>query len=521
MPILSLEAHGVGEVHPPFETLVDMFDHAVQTAPDVIALWEGGQTVTYKQLDGAVKGLAADLVAAGASGNTVGLLLPNGIVFSLGYFAILYAGGLPTLLNPAYPPAQLEPILRDAAPELVICTAQTGETLEALSKSGLTMTQVVLSGSAKEIEDFSARAAAPSELPNIGTNSPAALLYTGGTTGISKGVEHTHGMLTDAVRAIEWIWPARTSGEVCLPIAPMFHIYGFLTGALNPVYNCGTVIIPGVFKPDEIIDLIATHKVTMFGGGPPAIYSALLKQSNFEGADLSALRVCPGGGAPFPVELINRWRKATGLTIQEAYGMTEMAPISGNTGTFGNKAGTVGMAIPGCKVEVADLNDKDKILAVGEVGEIRFSGPFAMKGYRNRPDETAETIYDGFIYTGDIGKIDEDGFITITDRKKDVVLVNGFNVFPRDVEEVVFTHPSVQNVGVIGVPDQRSGERVVVFVVSDQGESLAPALKALCEKDLAPYQNPAEFRFMEELPITAANKLDRVTLREIAAETSS
>lgn len=516
MPSLFPEPHGVGQPHPPFQTLNEMFDHAVQSAPDTIALRQDQRAVTYQRLDRAVKGLAAQLVSAGASGNTVGLLLPNGIVFQLAYFATLYAGGLPTLLNPAYPPPQLEPILRDASPKLMICTAQTTKTVEALSEIIGDFECLVLSASDDEIDDYAAREVSASALPKITADSPAALLYTGGTTGVSKGVEHSHGMLTDAVRAMDWIWPARTTGEVRLPVAPMFHIYGFLSGVLNPVYDCCTVVIPEAFKPDEVIDLMARYKVTIFGGGPPAIYNALLQHPTFAGADLSALRVCPAGGAPFPVELINRWRKATGLTIQEGYGMTEMAPVSGNTDAFGSKPGTVGKPVPGCKVEVVDANDRDIPLANGEKGEIRIAGPFAMRGYRNRPDETAKAMHDGYIYTGDIGVIDEDGFISITDRKKDVIIMNGFNVFPRDLEEVIFTHPAVQNVGVIGVPDERTGERIVVFLVVNQRDKTEPEINELCEKNLAPYQRPAEFHFMEALPITSANKLDRVALRELA-----
>jgi len=517
MPSLILEPHGVGEAHPPFDTLTEMFDHAVMEAPQTNALIQDIRMLSYQKLDMAVRGMAGELAAAGATGNTVGLLLPNGIGFTLAYFATLFAGGTPTLLNPAYPPAQLKPILQDADPAILISTPQTGETLDALSDIVGDAHRIILEASDPEMDAYIARSGSAGNLPRITPDTPAALLYTGGTTGVSKGVEHTHAMLTDAVRAIDWVWPAKTSGEVRLPVAPMFHIYGFLTGVLNPVYDRCTVVIPDAFKPDHVVDLMARYKVTIFGGGPPAIYAALLNQSNFQGADLSALRVCPAGGAPFPVELIDRWRDATGITIQEGYGMTEMAPISGNTEAFGSKPGTVGLAIPGCKVQIVDLEDKDKIMPADEKGEIRIAGPFAMTGYRNRPDETAKTIHDGFIYTGDIGVMDADGIVSITDRKKDVIIVNGFNVFPRDIEELVFTNPNVRNVGVIGMPDERAGERVVVFIVADHPEETEAAIVTLCEDGLAPYQRPSDIRFVDDLPITPANKLDRVALREIAA----
>jgi long-chain acyl-CoA synthetase len=257
--------------------------------------------------------------------------------------------------------------------------------------------------------------------------------------------------------------------------------------------------------------------VTVFGGGPPAIYAGVLAAENLAGADLSALRVCPSGGAPVPVELHERWRRATGLAIHEGYGMTEMAPISGTTALTGVRPGSVGRAMPCNEVQVVDLETGTRALPPGERGEIRVRGPHMMTGYRNRPEETAAVLRDGFIHTGDIGHLDADGFLFITDRRKDVILVKGFNVFPREVEEAIHAHPKVAAAGVVGAPDPRSGERVVAFVVPRAGEAPDEAeIAAHLAERLVGYKCPGEIRVVAALPLTGAQKLDRRALRRAA-----
>jgi long-chain acyl-CoA synthetase len=357
------------------------------------------------------------------------------------------------------------------------------------------------------------REAAPSDV--------AALLFSGGTTGLPKAVEHTHGRLVIAARCVEYNWPTRTSGEVWLPIAPFTHIYGFLQGVLAPVFARATAVIPHRFKPEHVVDLMAEHRVTVFGGGPPAIYAGVLAAPNLGSADLSALRVCPAGGAPMPVELHERWRRATGLDIHEGYGMTEMAPISGTTGITGVRPGSVGKPLPCNEAQIVDLENGARVLPPGERGEVRVRGPHMMAGYRGRPEETAQTVRDGFIHTGDIGHLDADGFLFITDRKKDVVLVKGFNVFPREVEEALYAHPAVAAAGVVGVPDERSGgERLVAYVVPREGDR-APTeaeIAAHLAERLVGYKCPGDIRIVQALPMTGAQKLDRLALRRMARE---
>ena len=323
-------------------------------------------------------------------------------------------------------------------------------------------------------------------------------------------------MIADATRAMEFMWPTKARGEVWLPVAPMSHIYGFHMGVTNPVWGMAWIVVPPRFQPDLIVRMLGEHRVTVFGGGPAPIYAALLSATNFATTDLSALAVCPSGGAPTPVEIIERWRRATGLQIHEGYGMTEMAPIAGTTAAHGQRDGSVGHPLPWNRVEVVDTATGTRVLPPNESGEVRIAGPYAMRGYLNDPEETARTLRDGWIYTGDIGHLDADGFLFITDRKKDMVLVNGFNVFPRIVEEALITHPAIRTVAVVGAPDDRTGERLVAFVVAEDGTA-GDALREHVAARVAGYMAPAEFRFVEALPVTPAAKLDRIALRRMAA----
>ena len=502
-----LPLHGVGEARPDFPTVAAMLDHAAATAPEVVALRHRGQALSYAGLDAAAGALAHRLAARLPPGEVVALLIPNGIAFHIAYWAALKARLTPALLNAAYPVPQLAPLAAEAAPRLVLHTAETAANAAALGAETLAVE--------------TAPPAAPAlPLPPPTPQDIAALLFTGGTTGTPKAVEHSHARTVLACRAMEYNWPTRARGETWLALAPFAHIFGFMQGVVNPVFGRATIVIPERFRPGEILALLAEHRVTVLGGGPPALYAGLLAAEGFATADLSALRVCPSGGAPFPAELSRRWREATGLEIHEGYGMTEMAAIAGANALTGLRPGAVGKPIPCNEVQVVEIETGTRVLPAGERGEIRVRGPHMMQGYRNRPAETAQAIREGFLYTGDIGHLDSEGFLFITDRRKDVVIVKGFNVFPREVEEAIHAHPAVGAVGVIGTPDARSGgERVIAFVVPRPGAALdAAAIAAHCAARLAPYACPAEIRILDALPMTAAGKTDRLALR-CAADT--
>ncbi len=513
----DLPIHSGGEARPPFVTASAMLDHAVATAPEVVALRHRDTTLTYAELGRAADGFARRLAERVAPGEVVGLLLPNGLEFAPAYFGTLRALAAPAPANPGYPAPQLASLFATVGARALVCSDRT-HALAAKLADELGIPHLLCIGEELPVARLAAEPPAPLDRRDPAPEDIGVLLFSGGTTGLSKAVEHSQLRLAIAARCMAYNWPTRTQGEVWLPIAPFFHIYGFMQGVVNPVYGRATAVIPERFQPDHVLDLLVRHRVTVFGGGPPAIYAGLLAAEGLSQADLSALRVCPAGGAPFPVELLERWRRATGLEIHEGYGMTEMGAIAGVTALSGWRAGSVGKPVPCNTVQIVDIETGTRVLPPGETGEVRVRGPHMMLGYYNNPEETARTLRDGFIYTGDIGCLDEEGFLTITDRRKDVVFVKGFNVFPREVEEALYAHPQVAAAGVVGAPDPRTGgEKLIAFVVPRAGASLdEAAIAAHCAEHLVAYKIPAEIRIVEALPMTGAAKLDRMALRRLA-----
>jgi long-chain acyl-CoA synthetase len=354
---------------------------------------------------------------------------------------------------------------------------------------------------------------------SISPDDDAVHLFSGGTTGVPKRIRHSHRTLMATVERMEWCWPTK-EGDVWLALAPFSHVWGFVMAVLNPQVSRCSVILPEKFDPANVVELMEVERVTFMGGGPPAIYQALLAEKTFINRDFSALRVCPGGGAPFPEALHRRWTEVTGVDIVEAVGMTEIAPISVNNHKHGPRAGTVGLPVPDTEVQIVDLDTGLKILPPGCSGEIRIRGPQMMLGYKDNQEETNKTIRDGWIYSGDIGVMDDDGYLKITDRCKDLIIHQGYNVFPREVEEFVLHYKGVSSVGVVGVPDERSGERVICYVVAQEDVDVED-LRAYCASELPRYKVPSEFYIVGELPLTPARKLDRLRLRKHALYSKS
>lgn len=492
-------------IHPwqaSFVTMTGMFEDTARACPDRLYCKSGNVLMTYAQAANAIKVLASDL-GPSAAGRTVALVLPNSAAFLIGYFAVLSAGAHPALVNYAHPDATVNKLLDG----LDLAAVLSDRDIPGLNITRFDEDSVLALNEGGTASD-TAVAAGPSD--------PGAILFSGGTTGLPKQIGHTNKMLVAAVERMEWGWPTE-DGEIWLPVAPFTHVYGFLMGALNPVMRGCTVVLPPRFHPDLIVDMLQSENVTVFGGGPPAIYQAIMASEKFSGAVFPNLRVCPGGGAPFPLDVHRRWTEATGLPIAEGYGMTEIAPICVNTKSDGMQAGAAGKAVPNTQVEVVDIQTGKTVLSAGEAGEIRVKGPHMMTGYTSNPEETAATIKDGFVYTGDIGMLDDNGFLIICDRKKDVIFVKGFNVFPREVEEALLSHPSVSGACVVGRKDDRAGEVPVAYLTlrsSFEPQELMNFLK----ETLADYKMPAECVALEAFPMTPAAKVDRTTLRAKANE---
>jgi long-chain acyl-CoA synthetase len=292
-------------------TLCAIFDHAVATAPEKVALRHLDTVLTYRELGRAAGAMAQLLASMVEPGDVVALVLSNSVEFHIAYFATLKVLAVPALLSPLYPAAQMSSLLREASARAVICAPATRDIVTALA-ADLAIAGVVCLGQDVTVSDLVVEADAALDRRAATPADPAALLFSGGTTGLPKTVEHTHGRLATAVRCIEYTWPMRSDAEVFLPVAPFTHIYGFLLGVLIPLSARGETVIPERFQPEHIIELLERYRVTFFGGGPPAIYAGLLAARNLGSADLSALRLCPVGGAPLPLELAERWRRATG-----------------------------------------------------------------------------------------------------------------------------------------------------------------------------------------------------------------
>jgi long-chain acyl-CoA synthetase len=269
------------------------------------------------------------------------------------------------------------------------------------------------------------------------------------------------------------------------------------------------------YEPDKVVAALSRHRVTVFGGGPAPIYMGLLASPLFDGADLSALRYCLSGGAPVPEDLHREWLARAGCVLLEGWGMSEGAPFCLNRSAEYRKLLSVGNPVPETRVEVVDVETGERVLPLGEAGEVRVSGPQLMRGYRNNPEETARTLRDGWVYTGDIGYVDADGFLFLVDRKKDMILVGGYNVYPREVDEVLFNHPKIREAATVGKRDDRLGEVVVAFVVLQPGQQMSDEeFFAYCRENMVKYKRPVEVQFIDALPRTGTNKINRLALRE-------
>ncbi|KUJ69508.1 hypothetical protein ACZ90_11565 [Streptomyces albus subsp. albus] len=493
---------------------------AMDTVPDRPAVVQGDMTLTYRQLGLRVTELAGRLERLGAAGQRVALALPNGPAMAVAVFAGLAARAQVAPLNGAYPAAEMRPLLAAADPVAVITDSAAGTAGRLATERG---TPLLVLGAADVTGDVPLRS--PAGLPRgPEPGDLATLMFTGGTTGVPKGVDHSHRGLMRTVRAMDACWPTGSDGEVWLTVAPMFHIWGLLMGLLNPVLTRATVVSLPRFHPAAALEAMARHRVTVFSGGPAAVYAALLGapaeagEAGVRSTDcLTRLRVCPGGGSPFPPDLLDRWQRTTGIPIREAFGMTELAPITAQPPGRPPRPGTTGLPAPWVSVRIA-ADDSAEPLPPGTVGEILARGPHQFLGYRGRPADSAAALTDGWLRTGDLGFLDEDGWLHVVDRKKDMILVGGFNVYPREIDEVLVAHPEVRQSVTIAVPDPRKGERPASFVVPEPGRAPDPAgLLAHCAGLLVGYKRPVTVTIVERLPLTPANKVDRAALRRCLA----
>jgi long-chain acyl-CoA synthetase len=345
----------------------------------------------------------------------------------------------------------------------------------------------------------------------------AVLLYTGGTTGTSKGAMLTHRNLSSNVQQlVAWFPTALRGTEVQLCALPFFHSFGMTVAMTFPLTIGATlVLIPNPRDIPSLLDAIVKHRVTL-APQVPAMFNAVTQFPGIEKLNLRSVKICNSGSAPLSVDVLHRYEEMTGAKIVEGYGLTETSPVTHcNPVDSLRKVGSIGVPLPSTDARVMDIEEGSRELPPGEEGELALRGPQVMKGYWNKPDETALVLRDGWFYTGDLATVDEDGYFRIVGRKKDMIIASGFKVFPDEVDRVVMSHPAVLEAATIGVPDEKRGETVKSFVALRPGQNASvEELLAVCRRDLAPYKVPREIEFVTELPRSSVLKILRRELRE-------
>ncbi|MDX1562269.1 MAG: AMP-binding protein [Gammaproteobacteria bacterium] len=499
------------------DSLVHMFWHAVEGKPDVTAVIFRDRTISYREFGRAVNGLDAKIRSLDLPPGPIVIMMANSIEMDVALMAVMSTCAP---VNPFFTVAEVGKVLTGFGATAILCDPGVKDKADAVAANIGVEHVVVIGEGGETIEQWTGDASLdkrPSEMP--GPDDLALSIFTGGSTGVPKGVDHTHrGLMWGLVQHVS-VWPIPFGEGVFLNVAPMFHIWGLGYATWVPIYTAGTLVMIPKYEPDEVVRGLAEHRVSIFAGGPAPIYLGLLKSPLFDQVDLSALKYCISGGAPCPEELHREWLKRTGCPLLEGWGMSEGAPFCLNLYDGERKMLKVGNPVPETEVEIVDLETGTKILPMGETGEVRVRGPQMMTGYHGKPEETAIALRDGFMYTGDIGYVDEDGFLALVDRKKDMVLVGGYNVYPREVDEVLYNHPAIREAATVGKKDDRLGEVVVAFVARKPGVDLdEESFFAYCKENLVKYKRPVEVTFIDALPRTRTNKIDRLTLRKLAAE---
>ena len=482
--------------------------------PEHPALRLHERVLCYADLDRAARGVAASLRARGLGlGDHVGIMIPNVPEFSVAYFGILYAGCTVVPLNVLLAAPEVRYHLEDSEAKLLFAHALfAGPAREGAAGAGVA---VVWAGT-ETAEDASIDelAAGPPlrDLAQTQENDTAVILYTSGTTGKPKGAELTHSnLLLNCATVVPKLLPLGKH-DVALATLPLFHSFG-QTCIQNAMFALGgTVTLLPRFGPEEALEIMQRDGVTLFAG-VPTMYFALLNHPGGESYDLSGLKYCMTGGAAMPVEVMKAFEEKYPVQILEGFGLSETSPVASfNTLDRPRTAGSIGYPVWG--VELCILDDKDQPVADGERGEICIRGHNVMKGYWRRPEATAEAIRDGWFHSGDIGVRDADGSFRIVDRVKDMIIRGGFNVYPREVEEVLYAHPDVVEAAVLGVPHESHGEEVKAVIVTAPGRTLTDEdVIVYCKKSLAAYKYPRIVEFRDTLPKGPTGKILKRELR--------
>ncbi|MBT3486081.1 MAG: long-chain fatty acid--CoA ligase [Desulfobacula sp.] len=557
-------AHTVSDYNFP---IFKFLDDSAKKFPDNVFTIFNGASKTYAQVLSTANRIANFLASNKiGKGDKVAIFLPNLPQFPEILFGILKAGAVAVNCNPVYTPSELNQQLKDSESKMVFCMDHAvfyPNTVKAIEdtqveavvvcniKSYLPKFKAFLGGLLGKIpkadkhepghvmfDDIVAKSEpVPPKVLIDPENDTAIMLYTGGTTGVPKGAELTHTNFTyDVLAGLEYIRISQGKGKppeklymggfhTYLGVLPWYHSFGITVALLSAAMSGSRLICvpdPRAGNPPftEVLKAVQKYKPTIMPA-VPTIFVAFTNHALLNNYDLSSIMGCFSGGAPLPPEVCRQFEEKTGSIIFEGYGLTETAPVASvnPTNREARKIGSIGFPLPGTDIKILNLIDPTKELQKGEDGEIAICGPQVMKGYWKRPDANEEvfTNIDGnrYFLTGDIGHIDDEGYILVTDRKKDMIIVGGFNVYPRDVEDILYTHPKVELCAVIGIPDEKSGEKVKAFIKLKQGKTAeSKEIIDFCRENMAGYKRPKSVEFRDEIPVSNIGKVLRRVLRE-------
>ncbi|OFW57971.1 MAG: long-chain fatty acid--CoA ligase [Candidatus Solincola sediminis] len=493
------------------------------------------QRLTYGQVRDQVRRLATALRGMGVQkGDRVALMLPNCPQMVIAYYGVLEAGAVVTNISPLHVEREIEYELNDSGSETIIYLDLFDSRIQAV-KDITPLKRII----ATSITDYMETPVDPNVAKDANTyyflelindaspdvpdfdmdpeNDLAALQYTGGTTGLPKGVMLTHrNLLANTMQCAMWGREFLERGkDVFLCVIPFFHSYGQTVGMNNAIFNAGTMVLIPQFEINMLLQAIQKYEPNLFPG-VPTIYIAILNHPDALAYGVNKIKLCNSGSAPLPIEVHRKFSQISGGIFIEGYGLSESSPVTHSNPLLGmKKIGSVGIPFPDTDCKIVDIDTGLTELGINEPGEIIIKGPQVMKGYWEKPEETAETLRDGWLFTGDVGTMDEDGYFYIVDRKKDMIIAGGFNIYPREIDEVLYEHPKVQEAVAVGIPDEYRGETVKAYVVlKPEEECSEEEIIAFCKERLASFKAPRVVEFRAELPKTLVGKVLRRALRE-------
>ena len=484
--------------------LASFLTDTAQRAGDRTALKLDDTEATYAQIDDGSGRVAALLESKGFErGDRVGIMLPNVPYFAVAYYGVLRAGGVVVPMNPLLKGREVSFYLEDPEAKLMFAWHDFAE---AADKGAGEAGAEVISVKPGEFEKLLAEHEPDTDVADVDDSDTAVILYTSGTTGKPKGAELTHANLKKNAQLSADKLGEVSEDDVNLGALPLFHSFGQTCGLNATIYKGATMSMIPRFDPAKALEIIQRDGVTVFQG-VPTMYTAMLNCDTRDDYDTSSLRICMSGGSAMPVEVLKGFEEAFGCKVLEGYGLSETSPVASfNHPDRERKPGSIGTPIEGVEMKVVDDDGGD--VDQGEVGEIVIKGHNVMKGYWNRDEATQEAIKDGWFHSGDMAKIDDDGYFFIVDRKKEMIIRGGYNVYPREIEEVIYEHPAVESCAVVGVPDDSMGEEVGAAIVLKQGQEVGEdELRDYVKGEVANYKYPRRIWFVDELPMGPTGKI--------------